>query len=157
MLAAKQLRSGAWRNAVPLSNLGLHLDDETLRISVALRIGAAVGEPHVCRCNRVVDRFGHHGLSCRYSAGRFPRHVNLNDVVKHGLAAAGVPSWLGPVGLDRGDGRRPDGITVFSCCIGKSLCCDATCVDTFSDTSVIGAVIESGSLAVRAPCGPIHL
>ena len=49
-----------------------------------------------------------------------PRHANLNDVVKRGLAAAGVPSWPEPVGLDRGDGRRPNGITVFPYCRGKS-------------------------------------
>ena len=89
-------------------------------------------------------------MSYRYSAGRLPRHANLNDVVKRGLAAAGVPSWLEPVGLDRGDGRRPDGITVFPYCRGKSLCWDATCVDTFSNTSVIGAAIESGSPAAGA-------
>ena len=69
MLASKQPHWGAWLNAVPLSNLGFHLDDETLRISVALCIRALVSEPHVCRCNRVVDRLGHHGLSCHYSAG----------------------------------------------------------------------------------------
>ena len=27
--------------------------------------------------------------------------------------AAGFHSQLGPVGLDRGDGKRPDGITLF--------------------------------------------
>ena len=87
MLAAKHPHSGALLNAVPLSNLGLHLDDETLGISVAQRFGASVCEPHVCRCNRVVDRLAHCGLSCRYNAGRLPSHANLNDVVERGLAA----------------------------------------------------------------------
>lgn len=49
---------------------------------------------------KTVDRLGHHGLYCRYSVGRFPRNANLNDVVKRGLAAAGVSSVLEPVGLD---------------------------------------------------------
>ena len=53
-------------------------------------------------------------------------HANLNDKVKRFLAAAGVPSWLEPVCLDRGDGRRPDGVTVLRFCRGKSLCRDAT-------------------------------
>ena len=44
---------------------------------------------------------------------RLPCHVNLNDVTERGLAAAGVPSWLEPVGLYIGDGRRPDSVTVF--------------------------------------------
>ena len=94
LLAAKDPHSGSWLKAVPISRLGLHLDDETLRISAALRVGAPVCEPHACRCGRLVDRLGHHGLSCRYSAGRLPRHANINDVVKRALTAAGIPSWL---------------------------------------------------------------
>ena len=115
-----------------------------------MRLGAPVCEPHPCRCGRQVDRLGHHGLSCRYSAGRFPRHANLNDVVKRGLTAAGIPSWLEPVGLDRGDGRRPDGITVFPYSRGKCLCWDATCIDTFSASAVMESALEPGSAARAA-------
>ena len=98
----------------------------------------------------MIDLLGHHGLSCRYSAGRLPRHANLNDVVKRGLAMAGIPSWLEPVGLDRGDGRRPDGITVFPYSGGKCLCWDATCVDTFSQSSVMESALHPGSAAMAA-------
>ena len=110
-------------------------------------MGATICEPHNCRCGRRVDGLGHHGLSCRYSAGRLPRHANLNDVVKRALTAAGVPSWLEPVGLDRGDGRRPDGVTIFPYSHGKCLAWDATCVDTFSTTSVVDAAVAPGSAA----------
>ena len=55
---------------------------------------------------------GHHGLSPLYRKGRLSRHANLNDVMKRGLATAGVPSWLGPLGLDRGGGRRSDGLNL---------------------------------------------
>ena len=48
------------------------------------------------------------------------------------------------------DGSRHDGVTVFPHCRGKSLWWDATCVDTFSEISVIGAVIESGRKAAGA-------
>ena len=137
LLAAKQPHSGCWLRAVPISQLGLHLDDETLRISVALRVGASICEPHSCRCGVHVDKLGHHGLSCRYSAGRLPRHANINDVVKRALAAAGIPSWIEPVGLDRIDSRRPDGVTVFPYNQGKCLTWDATCVDTYSESAVI--------------------
>ena len=41
-----------------------------------------------------------------------PRHANLNDVVKRALTSAGIPAWLEPVGLDRGDGRRSDGVPI---------------------------------------------
>ena len=150
LLAAKEPHSGAWLKAVPLAKLGLHLDDGTVRVAVALRLGAPICEPHSCRCGRRVDRLGHHGLSCRYSAGRLPRHTNLNDVVKRALTAAGIPAWLEPVGLDRGDSRRPDGVTVFPYSQGKCLVWDATCVDTYSASSLINAAITPGSAAVAA-------
>ena len=87
-------------------SLGLHLYDSTVREAVALKLGAHICEAHSCRCGKRVDKSGRHGISCSYSAGRFPRHANLNDVVKRALAAAGIPSWLEPVGLDRSDGQR---------------------------------------------------
>ena len=115
-----------------------------------MRLGALICEPHSCRCGRLVDRLGHHGLSCRYSAGRLPRHANLNDVVKRALTAAGIPAWLEPVGLDRGDGRRPDGVNLFPYSQGKSLVWDATCVDTFGACTVIGSALAPGSAAANA-------
>ena len=60
------------------------------------------------------------------SAGRFPRHSALNDIIKRALDAAGFPFQLEPVGLDRGEGKRPDGITLFPFQSGKSLIWDAT-------------------------------
>ena len=73
---------------------------KSFRVAIALRVGADVCIPHSCRCG--VDS-GLHGLSCRYSAGRFPRHSAMNDVVKRALQKAGLPSVLEPPGLDRGD------------------------------------------------------
>ena len=151
LLAASQPYTGAWLHALPVPNLGLHLDDETVRVAVALRLGAAVCEPHRCRsCNFPVDRLGHHGLSCQRSAGRFPRHANLNDVVKRALASAGIPSILEPVGLDRGDGKRPDGLTLFPFTSGKCLAWDATCVDTFAGSAVVQSALEPGTAARAA-------
>ena len=150
LLAAASPHTGAWLQAAPVPALGLHLDADTIRVAVALRIGAPVVIPHPCRCGSRIDRLGHHPLSCRYSSGRLPRHANLNDVVKRGLAAAGVPSWLEPVGLDRGDGRRPDGITIFPYRQGRSLCWDATCVDTFSRSALVESAIEPGRAAAAA-------
>ena len=117
---------------------------------MALRLGAPICESHSCRCGRRVDRLGHHGLSCRYSAGRLPRHANLNDVVKRALTAAGIPAWLEPVGLDNGDSRRPDGVTVFPYSQGKCLAWDATCVDTYCANSLVDAAIRPGSAADAA-------
>ena len=130
LLAAGREESGLWLHALPTPSLGTLLEPETLRIAVALRVGARVCEPHTCRCGRVMDSRGLHGLSCKYSAGRHPRHSALNDVIKRSLQTAGVPSILEPVGIDRGDGKRPDGITIFPFSRGKCLCWDATCVYT---------------------------
>ena len=95
----------------------------------------------------MVDRLGHHPLSCRYSAGRLPRHAALNDVIKRALNSAGIPSYLEPPGLDRGDGRRPDGMTVIPFKNGKSLVWDSTCSDTFAATHVQHTALQPGYAA----------
>ena len=117
---------------------------------MGLRLGTPLCVSHRCRCGTLVGNLGLHGLSCQRSAGRLPRHANLNDVVKRALAVAGMPSWLEPLGLDRGDGRRPDGLTVFPYSGGKSLCWDSTCVDTYCRSSIISCALNPGSAAKAA-------
>ena len=56
-----------------------------------------------------MDKLGTHELSCRFSAGRHYRHAMLNDILHRALSSANVPE---PTGLDRADGKRPDGITM---------------------------------------------
>ena len=150
ILASSCKESGLWLQASPIPSLGTLLDSETFRIAVALRVGADVCEPHKCRCGRMMDSRGLHGLSCRFSAGRHPRHSALNDIIRRSLLSAGIPSVLEPAGTDRGDGRRPDGTTVFPFSRGKSLCWDATCVDTFAETNLNGSALASGGAASRA-------
>ena len=129
LLAAKQPHSGAWLNVTALPtrvpSLGLHLGDAYIRVATAVRVGTLICEPNACRCSQRVDKLGHHGLSCRYCAGRLLRHANLNDVMKRVLVVAGILSWLEPSGLDREDDRRQDGVTVFPYHRGKSLCWDS--------------------------------
>ena len=54
-----------------------------------LRVGDDVCIPHSCRCDGRMDRRGSRGFSCNYSAGHFPRHSAMNDVVK-GVSAQGA-------------------------------------------------------------------
>ena len=150
LLAAREPYSAAWLGAIPNPSLGLHLDSEAVRIAVGLRLGTPLCVPHRCRCGAAVGSLGLHGLSCRYSAGRLPRHANLNDVVKRALAVAGMPSWLEPLGLDRGDAKCPDGLTVFPYSNGRSLCWDSTCVDTYCRSSVIDCALNPGAAAKEA-------
>ena len=67
LLAAAEPHTAAWLQALPVTSPGLHLDNDTVRVAVALRLGAVVCELQQCRlCRRPVDRLGHHGLSCTY-------------------------------------------------------------------------------------------
>ena len=74
ILTAAQGHSDDWITAYPIAQVGTRLDDETLRISVALRVDVNVCLAHKCRCGSTVKSDGLHPLSCRFSAGRFPRH-----------------------------------------------------------------------------------
>ena len=150
LLAAARRESGLWLHALPSPALGTLLDPESFRIAVALRVGAVVCVQHVCKCGKVMDAMGLHGLSCRYSAGRHPRHSAINDVIRRALQSAGIPSVLEPVGVDRGDGKRPDGISVFPFSNGKCLCWDATCIDTFAASHIYGSAVSAGSAAREA-------
>ena len=95
LMATAQKESGAWLNALPVSSLGTLLDSEVFRVAIAIRVGADVCIPHSCPRSGRMDSRGLHGLSCKYSAGRFPTHSAM---------------VLEPPGLDRGDGSRPDGL-----------------------------------------------
>ena len=89
LLAASLHESEAWLHALPLSNLGLRLDDDSVRIVVALCLGTPLCAPHHCqRCGQSVDPLDRHGLSCRRSDGRHPRHA--------ALSSANIPSRLEP-------------------------------------------------------------
>ena len=74
----------------------------------------------------------------------------MNVVIKRALQKAGLPSVLEPPGLDRGDGSRPDGITVFSFSVGRSLVWDCTCVDTFAGAHLNRSAMEAGTAANSA-------
>jgi len=150
LVAAASPHSGAWLSALPAERLGLLLPDDAVRVGVALRLGCPVQHPHRCRCGTMTDKYGHHNLSCRYDPGRLPRHKALNDTVFRGLAAAGLAAILEPRGLDRGDGRRPDGSTIYPYRRGRMLLWDATCTNTFSTTHLMECAVNPGAAARAA-------
>ena len=80
-----------WLNVVPCKILGLKLDDQQLRISIGLRLGANIRVAHTCHCGRRVERNGLHGLSCTKCAGRFSRHATLNSLIKQTLGS--LSAW----------------------------------------------------------------
>ena len=46
--AASVKESEAWLNALPISALGLRMDDETMRVAVGLRLGTQLSEKFSC-------------------------------------------------------------------------------------------------------------
>ena len=147
LLATVQRENGAWLNALPISSLGAILDFLSFRVAIALNVGVDVFIPHSCRCVGRMNSRGLHGLSCKYGAGRFPRHSTINDVIKRALQNAGLLSVLEPPVLNRGDGSCPDGITVFSSSGGRSLVWDCTCIDTFATVHLNRSAMEAGTAA----------
>ena len=151
LLAASAGESGVWLNAPPISSLGLHMDNNTIRVAVGLRLGSSLCRPHTCHhCGAVVDHLATHGLSCRWSEGRHHRHAALNDIIHRALSSARVPSRLEPSGLFRSDGKRPDGISLVPWKNGKLLVWDATCPDTFASSYIAHATSEAGAVAAQA-------
>ena len=80
-LAASCKESGAWLNALPVTSLGLRMDNATMRISMGLRLGLPLCQSHTCQhCGAEVSQFATHGLSCRKSAGRHHRQHMFHHV-----------------------------------------------------------------------------
>ena len=125
LLASTQPGSGAWIAAIPVPNLGTQLTPEELRIAIALRTGSRICEEHRCKCGKIADKHGHHLLSCYFNEGRLLHHAALNDIIFRALKSAGIASELEPEGLNRDDGTRPDGITMFPFNQGRPFCWDA--------------------------------
>ena len=99
-------------NVVPCKNLGLEFNDQQLRISIGLRLGANIYVAHTFHCGKKVKRDGLHGLFWTKSAGRFSRHATLNSFIKQTMGSQNLPLILEPRGLYRTDGKRPDGGTM---------------------------------------------
>ena len=147
LLAASTKEAGAWLNALPISSLGLRMDNDMIRVAIGLRLGSSLCRPHVCaHCGAEVDSLATHGLSCRWSEGRHHRHAALNDILHRTLTSTRVPSCLEHSGLYHSDGKRPDGITVVPWKNGKLIVWDATCPNTFAPSYISSATSEAGAV-----------
>ena len=142
--------SSDWLNAVPVPAVGLKLDDISLRLACGLRLGANLCQPYKCICGSLVASDGRHGLSCKNAKGTFPRHQNVNDLIKRALGSAQATSITEPPGLARSDGKRPDGLTLFPWEKGRCLVWDFTCRDTLAPSNVEAAAQGAGKCAQKA-------
>ena len=110
LLAVACPESGAWLNALPITSIGLRMDDEVVRVAVGLRLGLPLGRSHTCSsCGSEVDELGTHGLSCRFSKGRHSRHAAVNDIIRRALDSAKIPRshWVSTVLMVRGQMGQP--------------------------------------------------
>jgi len=53
-LASQAPHSSAWLLAFPVTNCGMHLDNEAVRVAVSMRLGLSLCIPHECRCGTLV-------------------------------------------------------------------------------------------------------
>ena len=152
LLAVATEYSRAWLTAMPISSLGLQMDDDTIHIAVGLKLGSTLCHPHQCsHCGAEVDSSAMHGLSCRWSDGRHPRYAAINDLIHRALPSAKVPSRLEPSGLFHSEGKRPDGATIAPWKNGKCLVWDATCPDTFAPSYLrLSSREAGGAVAIQA-------
>jgi len=128
----------------------LRLDDEAVRVAVALRLGLKVCVPHSCHCGQDVDAWGLHASVCKHAPGRIQRHHALNDIIARACASAGVPVSKEPSGLFPGDIRRPDGITLIPWQAGKALAWDPTVTSTLADSYIHQSATTAGAAAELA-------
>jgi hypothetical protein len=74
----------------------------------------------------------------------------LNDLIHRSLVKAGVSATLEPLGLLRGDGKRPDGCTRIAWANGKCLTWDVTVSDTLAPSHLPHTSVLAGAAAERA-------
>ena len=151
LLAVSTKESGAWLHALPISSVGLRMDDNTVRVAVGLRLGSTLCCPHTCQhCGADVNHLATHGLSCKKSECHHHRYAAINDILYRALSSAKIPSRLEPSGLLRSDGKRPDGVTMVPWKQGKPLVWDVTCPDTLAPSYRDMAFIRTGAVAAAA-------
>lgn len=142
--ALQRKESGAWLNSIPSTNIGTFMDNNSFRICIGLRLGSKICQKHTCICGTVVQENGIHGLSFQKSAGRNPRHIELNNIVHRSFMSVNVPPKLEPSGLSRDDGKLPNGLTLIPWEKGQSLVWDATCIDTLADSYLSKSISKEG-------------
>lgn len=149
-IASSTKEASLWLSTLPSKNIGTLLDNNTFRISVALRIGAQMCHQYECLCGETVDIYGTHALKCKKSAGRYARHREMNNIIHRTMSSANIPSTLEPKGLFRDDGKKLDGMTLAPWEKGACLVWDATCVDTLADSYIKSTTNKAGSAAETA-------
>jgi len=97
-----------------------------------------------------VDAQGLHAMVCKKAPGKIAGHLVFNDIILRAVSAAGIPAVKEPSGLDRQDGKRPDGLTLIPWHGGRSLVWDVMVVRPLAASYVDRAATDAGTVADMA-------
>jgi len=81
------------------------------------------------------------------TSSKAARHHAVNDLIARAFTSAGIPVSKEPVGLNRRDGKRPDGLTLIPWQGGKPVCWDVTVVSTLADSYLYTSAHTAGGAA----------
>jgi len=115
-----------------------------------MRLGLSLCVPHNCHCGGLVDAHGLHAMVCKKAPGKLARRHVLNDIIWRAFGAAGIPAIKEPSGLDRQDGKRPDGLTLIPWRGGHPLIWDVTVASPLAASYVDNAATNAGTVADMA-------
>jgi len=76
--------------------------------------------------------------------------IQICSIIWHAFGAAGIPAVKEPSGLDRQDGKRPDGLTLIPWQGGRSLVWDVTVVSPLAASYVDRSATDAGTVADMA-------
>jgi hypothetical protein len=89
-------------------------------------------------------------MVCKKAPARISRHYAVNDIIARALTSAGVPVTKEPLGINPGNGKRPDGMTLVPWRGGKALTWDATIVSSLAESYVALSSNGAGLAAEKA-------
>ena len=135
-LAATAPYSGDWLLSSPFTACGLRLEDNAVRIAVALSLGVNLCVPHVRHSDAQVDAFGVNSLICKLAAGRITRDQAVNDVITRATVRANTPVTKVLTGVSINNNERPVGLTLLPWREGKPLTWDVTVICPWAQSYV---------------------
>ena len=97
-----------------------------------------------------MDAQGLHAMVCKKAPGKIAGHLVFSDIILRAVGAAGIPAVKEPSGLDRQDGKRPDGLTLIPWHGGRSLVWDVMVVRPLAASYVDRAATDACTVADMA-------
>ena len=122
--ASLTVTSGAWLQALPISSVSLHIDDDVIKVAMDFCLGA-----NLCASDL--------------------QHCVARDAARCHQCAQ-MPSCKEPAGLGRSDRKRPDGVSLIPWSQGHCVSWDVTSLNTLAPFYLFSSTIQAGSAAVRA-------